>query len=67
MDGKQKMPKCNKRTEVFSRVVGFHRPVQMWNPGKKEEFGDRKNFVVKSENHKNAEKDLKKDNFCDTI
>lgn len=29
-------------TEIFSRVCGFYRPVNEWNKGKKEEFGDRK-------------------------
>jgi ribonucleoside-triphosphate reductase len=57
MDGKQKMPKCNKRMEIFSRVVGFYRPTSMWNPGKKEEFRERKNFVVKGEYNDNTEKD----------
>jgi ribonucleoside-triphosphate reductase len=34
-------------TEVYSRVVGYIRPVKQWNKGKKEEFKDRKMFVVK--------------------
>ena len=34
------------KTEVFSRVTGFFRPVQDWNRGKKEEFKDRKTFKV---------------------
>jgi ribonucleoside-triphosphate reductase len=38
--------KCKKRTEVFSRVVGFFRPVQAWNAGKKEEFKDRKKMKI---------------------
>ena len=35
-----------KRTpcEVYSRIVGYIRPVQNWNPGKAEEFGDRKTY-----------------------
>lgn len=36
--------KCNKKTEVYSRIVGYFRPVQNWNPGKKQEFDDRKVF-----------------------
>jgi anaerobic ribonucleoside-triphosphate reductase len=28
--------------EVYSRVVGYYRPVANWNDGKKEEFKDRK-------------------------
>lgn len=30
--------------EVYSRVVGYLRPVMMWNKGKKEEFAMRKNM-----------------------
>lgn len=30
--------------EVFSRVVGYLRPVQNWNKGKKEEYFMRKKF-----------------------
>ncbi len=29
-------------TEVYSRVVGYFRPVQNWNKGKKQEFQDRR-------------------------
>jgi anaerobic ribonucleoside-triphosphate reductase len=28
--------------EIYSRVVGYYRPVDQWNKGKKEEFNDRK-------------------------
>ncbi len=38
------MAKCNERVEVFSRVVGYFRPVDRWNDGKKEEFSERKTF-----------------------
>jgi anaerobic ribonucleoside-triphosphate reductase len=37
-------PKC----EVFSRVVGYMRPVQNWNKGKKEEFAMRKTFDIEN-------------------
>ena len=30
--------------EVYSRVVGFFRPVKMWNAGKQEEYKDRVEF-----------------------
>jgi ribonucleoside-triphosphate reductase len=36
---------------VYSRVVGYFRPVQSWNTGKKAEFGDRKTYVVANENN----------------
>jgi len=32
--------------EIYSRVVGYHRPVQNWNKGKQEEFKDRVTFKV---------------------
>ena len=32
--------------EVYSRVVGYLRPVQSWNQGKKEEFFMRKNNKI---------------------
>ena len=34
-------PDCGSKTEVYSRIVGYYRPIQMWNKGKKEEFKDR--------------------------
>lgn len=33
-----------KECEVYSRVVGYLRPVQQWHTGKKQEFKDRQNF-----------------------
>ena len=40
------MSKCGEKTEVYSRVCGYFRPVANWNKGKKEEFKDRKTFKV---------------------
>ncbi len=37
-------PTCNSKTEVYSRVVGYIRPVAAWNPGKQEEFKMRKTY-----------------------
>ena len=39
-------PYCGKEAEVYSRVVGYYRPVKCWNKGKRQEFADRKEFVV---------------------
>jgi len=39
-------PICNKETEVWTRVVGFYRPVQNFNKGKKEEYKERCEFIV---------------------
>ncbi len=38
------MEKCGKQCEVYSRIVGYYRPVQNWNAGKREEFKDRLEF-----------------------
>ena len=47
LDGEQFVcPTCGKDCEVWTRVVGFHRPVQNWNVGKREEYKDRKEFVA---------------------
>jgi ribonucleoside-triphosphate reductase len=37
-------PECGQPTEVYSRVVGYLRPVEQWNSGKQSEFKDRKTF-----------------------
>jgi ribonucleoside-triphosphate reductase len=37
-------PECNSETDVYSRIVGYMRPVNQWNKGKKQEFKDRKLF-----------------------
>lgn len=39
-------PECGAETEVYSRVVGYLRPVNQWNKGKREEFRKRKTFNV---------------------
>lgn len=39
-----KCPTCNQECEVYSRVVGKIHPVQRWNPGKKAEYKDRKEY-----------------------
>jgi len=39
-------PTCNKETEVYSRVVGYLRPVKQWNNGKRAEFDMRKTYNI---------------------
>lgn len=34
-------PRCGQETEVYTRVVGYYRPVKMWNRGKQAEYKDR--------------------------
>ncbi|HOK04304.1 MAG TPA: anaerobic ribonucleoside-triphosphate reductase [Victivallales bacterium] len=38
------MAKCGMKTEVYTRVCGYHRPVRNWNRGKQEEFKERKTY-----------------------
>ena len=37
-------PECGAVCEVWSRSVGYLRPVDQWNPGKQQEFGDRRTY-----------------------
>ena len=37
---------CNKKTEVYSRIVGYFRPVENWNKGKQQEFVERRSYKV---------------------
>ncbi len=39
-------PICGKKTEVYSRITGYYRPVQNWNDGKTQEFKDRKVYDI---------------------
>ncbi len=43
----QKEKKLVVPTEVYSRVVGYYRPVQHWNTGKQQEFGERNTYEKK--------------------
>ena len=50
-------PHCHQKTEVYSRITGYYRPVQNWNDGKTQEWHDRKTY-----DYKNSK--LKKDHVC---
>ena len=39
-------PTCGKKTEVYSRITGYYRPVQNWNDGKTQEYKDRKVYNI---------------------
>jgi anaerobic ribonucleoside-triphosphate reductase len=52
--GKEKVPccpTCGKPVEVYSRIVGYMRPVSHWNAGKVEEFRRRKEFILNHGDH----------------
>jgi ribonucleoside-triphosphate reductase len=38
-------PTCGAETEVYTRIVGYYRPVSRWNDGKKAEYKDRRVFT----------------------
>ena len=37
-------PDCGRECEIYSRIVGYMRPVNQWNKGKKSEFSQRRHF-----------------------
>ncbi len=39
-------PHCGQKTEVYSRITGYYRPVQNWNDGKVQEFKDRRVYNI---------------------
>ena len=39
-------PHCGEKTEVYSRITGYYRPVQNWNDGKAEEYRNRKLYNI---------------------
>ena len=55
-------PKCGKKTQVWSRITGYYRPIQNWNKGKSEEFKERKEYnIAFSNQNKNAFKVTKEE------
>ena len=42
-----RMNKCSAKVEVYSRIVGYMRPVAQWNDSKAQEFKDRKVYDAK--------------------
>ncbi|MBR5422011.1 MAG: ribonucleoside triphosphate reductase [Lachnospiraceae bacterium] len=39
-------PHCGKKTEVYSRITGYYRPVQNWNDGKLQEYENRVEYDI---------------------
>lgn len=42
----EECPTCKEECEIYSRVVGYIRPVSTWNDGKRQEFQERKYFKI---------------------
>ncbi|MBO5955823.1 MAG: ribonucleoside triphosphate reductase [Clostridia bacterium] len=43
-----KCPVCGGKTEVYSRITGYYRPVSNWNDGKSQEYKDRKLYDIEN-------------------
>jgi hypothetical protein len=50
--------------EVYSRVVGYFRPVSQWNKGKQEEFNERKEFMLLKPWERAKKKEEEKSHGC---
>ncbi|MBQ1526474.1 MAG: ribonucleoside triphosphate reductase [Lachnospiraceae bacterium] len=49
LTGEQKTcPHCGAKTEVYSRITGYYRPVQNWNDGKAQEYRNRKVYDIEN-------------------
>ena len=46
-DGRVIPAEQRQKAEVYSRIVGYLRPVEQWNDGKQAEFADRKTYSIK--------------------
>jgi len=47
LNGEQKAcPICGGKTEVYSRITGYYRPVQNWNDGKLQEYNNRQEYDI---------------------
>ncbi|MBE6664076.1 MAG: ribonucleoside triphosphate reductase [Ruminococcaceae bacterium] len=54
-------PECKSRTEVYSRITGYYRPVQNWNDGKAQEYKDRLVYNIENSKLNKAEKAVAKE------
>ena len=55
-----KCPKCNSDCDVFTRIVGYIRPVRQWNEGKAAEYEIRKTFDMEEKNKNKKETECAK-------
>ena len=66
-----KCPICGRKTEVYSRITGYYRPVGNWNDGKSEEFKHRKVYDVSNStlktNKNNCEVNVDNSNKSEAI
>ncbi len=62
-------PECGGKTEVYSRITGYYRPVQNWNDGKSQEYKDRQVYDVETSVMKNpkVQKEEAPQEVCETV
>ena len=60
-------PKCHEKTEVWSRITGYYRPVQNWNIGKTKEFDDRQEYDMGYHENEVQETSYKTDNHENSV
>ena len=58
-------PECKSRTEVYSRITGYYRPVQNWNDGKSQEYKDRLVYNIENSQLKKADKPVAEEKATD--
>lgn len=61
-----KCEKCGAETEVWSRIMGYFRPVSQWNHGKKSEYKERKEYVPPKHEEKSIESPIVVKEKCET-
>ena len=57
-------PECGAKTEVYSRITGYYRPIANWNDGKTQEFADRKTYDIEN-SHIEGHSHIKKAQECE--
>ena len=60
----QTCPSCESTCEIWSRVVGYFRPVDQWNKGKKSEYKERSEYIVERQNTPQPQPDLACERVC---
>ncbi len=61
-------PDCGEKTEVYSRITGYYRPIQNWNDGKTQEYKHRKVYnVTKMSAKSDAEAEKPQETISDMV
>ena len=60
-------PHCGSKTEVYSRITGYYRPVQNWNDGKLQEYANRTEYDVQNSKLKRSGERMTDGMTADTV